>query len=212
MNEEKKSGMSPIVKGGLACCAILALLVVGTCVGFGVWSQSLLTVDPVKTAAAFKRISGAEPKGDLNARFALDTTPMPIILACATEDDELDLTLVGIMIPHDPNSPLPEHEVAWIQVVNAMGASIAPALSQKGGSLPSTLNSVEDTADPVEGELKVGDKTFKTITIACKHREGTDMKRIYIPLAGSSGVFAIGSVEDFDQDELEDYLENCTPR
>jgi len=218
MNDKKSEGMSPVLKGGLACCALLLLLIVGGC-GLSVffadelasWAQNMATVDGPKTAARYATTIGTELPEDVKPRFSIDTTPLPMMASFAATEDPNQLTLIAIKMPEDNSQPLSEEQIAWLKVVGPF----APQMVQLGVSLPpAEAQQIKDTGAAEEKDLEVEGKIFKITVTPCKHGNGTELKRVYVKLKGNGniGLFAIGSKDDFDDDLFQAALKGATPR
>jgi hypothetical protein len=217
MNQKKK-GMSPIMKGGMACCALLALLIAGAC-GLSVfyadelakWAGNMATTDGPKTAARYKTTVGVDFPEDVAPKFSMDMSPLPMTASFGSTKDPNTLTLIAVDMPADESQPIPEHQIAWEKVVGAF----APQMQQFGVDLPTAeALRIKDTGPAEEKELEVDGKKFKIVVIPCQHSNKTELKRVYVKLKGGgfTGLFAVGSKADFDDDLLEDALKGATPR
>ena len=213
MNQKKSQGMNPVVKVGLGCCALLGLLIVGFCVASMVWAQGLATIDGPKTAQRYSSTVGTGLPPSVTPRFSIDTSPAPIAASFAADAEPTKLTLIAVKMPPSQGQPMPEHEMAWKQIVGPF----APQMQQLGVSLMTAeAMLISDTGAAETKDLEIDGKTFKITVIPCKHTSGTELKRIYVKLKGdgstTAGLFAVGSKDDFDNDTFEAALKGATPR
>lgn len=213
MNQKKSQGMNPVVKGGLACCAILGLLIAVGCIGFTLWAQGLATIDGPKTAQRYSDVVGAGLPASVTPRFSIDTSPAPVAASFAADADPNKLTLIAVKMPLAQGQPMAEHEMAWMQIVGPF----APQMQQLGVSLRTAeALMIRDTGTAEEKDLEVDGKTFKITVIPCTHNDKTELKRVYVKLKGQPsmnfGLFAIGSKSDFDDETFEAALKGATPR
>lgn len=218
MNKPKSKGMSPVMKGGLACCAILALLIAGSCGlmffyadELAKWAGNMASTDGPTVRARYTAIVGAELPEDTQPKFSVDTTPLPLAVSFASAKNPNELTLIAVRMPEDNSQPMPEEQMAWMKVVAPFG----PQMPQHGVSLPTgEAHMISETGASEEQVIEVDGKKFKAVVTPCKHSDGTELKRVYVKLKGEGyvGLFAIGSKEDFDQDLLEEALKGTNPR
>lgn len=212
MNKPKSKGMSPVVKGGLACCGLLGLLCVVSCLVLGFWAQGMVSVDGTAISKRVQSTTGGALPSGITGKFSVDSSPAPMFVHVATAADPMDLTLIAILWPPMEGESLPEHALLWEKCFGA----IAPQMAAKGVTVK-TANplSISDTGDAEEADIEVDGKTFKATMVPCKMADGTELKRYYVKLAGEGnmkGVFGIGKAGDFDVDSFKAFLSGCTPR
>lgn len=215
MSDKKSKGMNPVVKGGLACCAVLGLLIAVFCIGSGVWASTWYSVDPTTSATRYTETVGTAPPASVRGIFSVDMSPMSFMnVAIAANPKPEKLTLVAVDVIAQQGGPISEQELAWTNIVGAL----APSLQQQGVSLWTVeAMSISDTGEAEDKDFEVDGKTFKAVVTPCKHSNGTELKRIYVKLKNLSpttntGLFAIGATSDFDDEAFEEALKGCTPR
>lgn len=212
MNEPKSPGMSPVIKGGLACCALIGLvcLVVGGFVAYKFSTAMSLDPQAVRIRMQASTGGGELPSG-MQGRFSMDMGVAKVHFATAT--DPTALTLAVFECPPASGQGMPEHQFVWKNIVGPF----APAPAAQGVDLSMANHlAISDTGETSEVEIEAGDKTFKATLIPCKKADGTELKRLYIRFKDSGGsirgAFAIGKVDGFDEDALKEFLAGCQPK